>query len=76
MGFPICPYYTVRAHLLQQHGEVGHEPEDAAVSDGAQRHWCNAEYIHTFGTGGCNGRAETDGGAGGCQEGTGGERER
>ena len=50
-------YYTPRLppHLLQQHGEVGHEPQDAPISDGAQRYRSHAEHLHAPWLGGCHG---------------------
>ncbi len=49
---PAC----VQAHLLQQHGEVGDEPEDAAVLDGAFRDRCDDEHLHALGFRGRDGR--------------------
>lgn len=34
------------AHLLQQHGQVRHESQNAAVPDGAQRHFRHDEHLH------------------------------
>lgn len=34
-------------HLLQQYGKIRHEPENAAIPYGTQRHRCYFEYLHT-----------------------------
>ena len=52
----------LQAYLLQQHGEVGNEPQDPAVPYGAFRNRCYAQHLHAPWTGGCNGRVETSAG--------------
>ena len=61
-------------YLLQQHGEVGHESQDAPIPDGTQRHWGDVKYLHPPWAGGCHGRAAPDGGLGERQKGTGKEQ--
>ena len=63
-------------YLLQQHGEVGHESQDAPIPDGTQRHWGDVKYLHPPWAGGCHGRAAPDGGLGERQKGTGKEQGR
>ena len=53
------------SHLLQQHGAVGDEPQDAPVPHGAQRDWRDAQHLHAPRLGGCGGRNQEDGGRAG-----------
>ena len=53
---PILDTFTcLPPYLLQQHGEVGHESEDAPIPDGALGHRRDAEYLHSSWLGGCCG---------------------
>ena len=47
MGFPICPYYTVRAYVLHENGMCRDEPESIAVYHGAQQHQYDSELLCT-----------------------------
>lgn len=35
------------SHVLLQHGEVRDEPKDAAIHNGSQRYWRDAQHLHT-----------------------------
>ena len=58
-------------HLLQQSGQGGDEPEDAAVPDGPQRYRRDDERVHASGAGGCGSGDGQDGSGRGGQERTG-----
>lgn len=51
-------------HLLQQYGEIRHEPENAAIPYGTQRHRCYFEYLYSPRLGGRTGRTAENGGTG------------
>lgn len=68
-----CEHHSpcLPSYLLRQYGKVGYEPKDTSIPDGAFRYWSDVKYLHASWLGGCSGRAETDGGVGRCQKGTG-----
>lgn len=51
-------------HLLQQYGKIRHEPENAAIPYGTQRHRCYFEYLYSPRLGGRTGRTAENGGTG------------
>lgn len=75
MTFSGCRFQTSlptsAAHLLQQHGKVGHESKDAPIPDGAFRYRSDAEHLHASWGGGCRRGIKAGGRTGRCQKGTG-----
>ena len=45
MGFPICPYYTVRAYVLHKAGKQEYEPKGFTVYHGAFKHQYHDELV-------------------------------
>ena len=52
------------AHVLQQYGEIRHEPENAAIPYGTQRHRGYDEYLYSSWLRGRTGRTAENGGTG------------
>lgn len=61
-GFPICPYYTVRAYVLHTVSKRRHESQGVAVYHGTCQHHDDAELLRSCNLRFCKGRNGASGG--------------
>ena len=48
-AFPVCRYYTIRAHLRESDAQNGAFPQGSAGLFRALHRECNFKYLHAFG---------------------------